>query len=60
MSINKAQGQSLKVGGINLEPPYFSYGQLYVACLRVGTEKNVYVLAPDAKTKNIVYQTALQ
>jgi ATP-dependent DNA helicase PIF1 len=32
MSINKAQGQSPKVAGINLETPCFSYGQPYVAC----------------------------
>jgi len=60
MSINKAQGQSLKVAGINLETPCFSHGQLYVACSRVGTGKNLYVFAPDGKTRNIVYQTALQ
>ena len=60
MSINKAQGQSLKVAGINLETPCFSHDQLYVACSRVGTGKNLYVFAPDAKTKNVVYQTALQ
>jgi hypothetical protein len=59
MSINKAQGQSLKIAGINLETPCFSHGQLYVACSRVGTGKNLYVFAPDAKTKNIVYQTVL-
>ena len=60
MSINKAQGQSLKVAGINLETPCFSHGQLYVACSRVGTGKNLYVFAPDARTKNVVYRTALQ
>jgi ATP-dependent DNA helicase PIF1 len=60
MSINKAQGQSLKVAGVNLETPCFSHGQLYVACSRVGTGKNLYVFAPDRKTKNVVYQTALQ
>jgi len=37
MSINKAQGQSLQVAGINLKTPCFSHGQLYVACSRVGT-----------------------
>ena len=31
ISINKAQGQSLKVAGINLETPCFFHGQLYVA-----------------------------
>jgi ATP-dependent DNA helicase PIF1 len=60
MSINKAQGQSLKIAGINLETPCFSHGQLYVACSRVGTGRNLYVFAPNAKTKNIVYQTAVQ
>ena len=39
MSINKAQGQSLKVAGVNLATPCFSHGQLYVACSRVGTGK---------------------
>ncbi|CAF1468893.1 unnamed protein product [Rotaria magnacalcarata] len=34
MSINKAQGQSLKVAPINLGAPCFSHGQLYVACSR--------------------------
>ncbi|CAF3348432.1 unnamed protein product [Rotaria socialis] len=60
MSINMAQGQSLKVAGINLESPCFFHGQLYVACSRVGTGKNLCVFAPDAKTKNIMYPTALQ
>jgi ATP-dependent DNA helicase PIF1 len=60
MSINKAQGQSLKVAGINLETSCFSHGRLYVACSRVRTGKNVYVFGPNAETKNIVYQTALQ
>jgi len=36
MTTNKSQGQSLSVCGINLENPYFSHGQLYVACSRVG------------------------
>ena len=49
MSINKAQGQSLKVAGIHPETPDFSHGQLYVPCSRVATEKNLYVFAPDGK-----------
>ncbi len=60
MSINKAQGQSLKVAGISLETPCFSHGQLYVACSRGGTGKNLFVVAPDGKTRNVVYQTALR
>ncbi|XP_065650729.1 ATP-dependent DNA helicase PIF6-like [Hydra vulgaris] len=60
MTINKAQGQSLKVAGINLEQLCFSHGQLYVACYRVGSPRNLFILTPEEKTKNIVYQKALQ
>ncbi|XP_075197596.1 ATP-dependent DNA helicase PIF6-like [Anomaloglossus baeobatrachus] len=60
MSINKARGQSLKVAGINLQSPCFSHGQLYVACSRVGTAKNLFIFAPEGKTKNVVYQKALE
>ncbi|KIH67553.1 hypothetical protein ANCDUO_02114 [Ancylostoma duodenale] len=59
MTINKAQGQSLRVAGINLESPCFSHGQLYVACSRLGTPKNLYVYTPNGKTKNVVYPNAL-
>ena len=59
MTINKAHGQTLKVAGINLEKPCFSHGQLYVACSRVGSPQNLFIFAPEGKTKNIVYQKAL-
>ncbi len=52
--INKAQGQSLKVAGVNLETPCFCHGQLYAACSRVGTGKNLYVFALNGKIRNIV------
>ncbi|XP_055522853.1 ATP-dependent DNA helicase PIF7-like [Wyeomyia smithii] len=39
MTINKAQGQSLEVFGLDLERPCFSHGQLYVACSSVGNPK---------------------
>jgi ATP-dependent DNA helicase PIF1 len=60
MSINKSQGQSLSVCGINLENSCFSHGQLYVACSRVGMANNLFVYAPENKTKNVVYQKALE
>jgi ATP-dependent DNA helicase PIF1 len=60
MSINKAQGQSLKIAGIHLQNPCFSHGQLYVACSRVGHPSNLYFLASGGKTWNIVYPAALQ
>ncbi|KAL4119559.1 hypothetical protein QTP88_012364 [Uroleucon formosanum] len=60
MTINKSQGQSLSVCGINLENHCFSHGQLYVACSRVGKPSALFVLTSDQKTKNVVYQRALQ
>lgn len=60
ITINKAQGQSLSVAGINLENPCFSHGQLYVACSRVGSAKKLFIFAPKGKSKNIVYPLALQ
>lgn len=60
MTINKSQGQSLQVCGIDLTNPCFSHGQLYVACSRVGKPTDLFVNAPDGKTKNIVYPAALR
>ena len=60
MTINKSHGQSLSVCGINLENHCFSHGQLYVACSRVGKPSALFVLTSDQKTKNVVFQRALQ
>ena len=49
--INKAQGQSLQFCELNLENPGFSLGQLYVACSQVGKPTDLYVYAPQGKTK---------
>jgi ATP-dependent DNA helicase PIF1 len=59
MTINKSQGQTIKVVGLNLIDPCFSHGQLYVACSRVSNPKNLFVLAPSGSTKNVVYHGAL-
>ena len=56
MSINKSQGQSLKVAGLQLEEPCFSHGQLYVGASRVGSKNNLYIYTPTRKTRNIVYK----
>lgn len=60
MTINKSQGQSLQVCGINLEHQCFSHGQLYVACSRVGKPSSLFIYTTDGKAKNIVYERALQ
>lgn len=60
MTINKAQGQSLQVCGLNLENDCFSHGQLYVACSRVGKPTDLYIYAENRQTKNVVNLLALQ
>lgn len=59
MTITRAQGQTLKVVGVNLEKPCFSHGQFYVACSRVSSRRNLHIYAPDNRTSNIVYHNAL-
>jgi ATP-dependent DNA helicase PIF1 len=59
MTINKAQGQSLKVVGIHLHIPVFSHDQLYVAISRATDWRQIYIcLLPTANgiltTGNIV------
>eukprot|EP00960_Hanusia_phi_P006195 178696-Hanusia_phi.AAC.1 len=60
MTINKSQGQTFKVAGLNLgDTQAFVHGQLYVAaCSRVGNPRNLYVHAPDGRMKNVVYRQA--
>jgi ATP-dependent DNA helicase PIF1 len=47
MTINKSQGQSLQVCGINLEFLCFAHGQLFVACSRVGKPTSLFIYAPQ-------------
>lgn len=56
MSSNKAQGQTMKIAGIDISDPCFTHEQLYVACSRVSSEKNLYIYTPGEKTNNIVYK----
>jgi hypothetical protein len=60
ITINKSQGQSIKYCGVDLRSPCFSHGQFYVACSRVGSPRNLYILAPGGETKNIVYRQVLE
>ena len=64
MSINKAQGQSLKYVGIDLGIPVFSHGQLYVAISRATSSKRIHVLLPQntlqtRTTTNVVFPEVL-
>ncbi|XP_049826254.1 uncharacterized protein LOC126266393 [Aethina tumida] len=59
MTINKSQGQSLSVCGINLENPCFSHGQLYVACSRIGKPSDLFVYAPGMSEVSCETQVVL-
>jgi ATP-dependent DNA helicase PIF1 len=74
MTINKSQGQTLKMVGLYLPKSVFCHGQLYVALSRVGRRQAVCVLVeggwvkageienvPEGMyTANIVYREVLQ
>jgi hypothetical protein len=62
MTVNKSQGQSLLVVGIDLQFLAFSHGQLYVALSRVTDVRNLMVLLPEnqSTTANIVYPEVLE
>ncbi|UYV72356.1 hypothetical protein LAZ67_9002769 [Cordylochernes scorpioides] len=60
LGFSMLQGQTLQVVGVHLESPCFSHGQLYVACSRVSSPKNLFVFSSTfSKIRNIVYQGAL-
>lgn len=59
MTINKSQGQSFKMAGIDLSEDCFSHGQLYVACSRVSSANSLVILAPKGNTTNVVYREVL-
>jgi len=60
MTINKAQGQTFSIIGLDLRSPVFSHGMLYVAASRVGSRSKLHVHAPDKKTRNVVFKNVLQ
>ncbi|XP_050064699.1 ATP-dependent DNA helicase pif1-like [Aphis gossypii] len=53
MTINKSQGQTMSICGLDLENTCFSHGQLYVACSRVGKPSNLFVLAKDSEPPSV-------
>lgn len=58
MTINKAQGQTMKYVGLHLIDPVFCHGQLYVALSRVSSFDRISIFTPNNSltTKNIVYK----
>lgn len=59
LTINKAQGQTFSIAGVDLTEPCFSHGQLYVACSRVKSNKALFLLAPNGRITNVVYKEVL-
>ena len=66
-TINKSQGDTLKMVGIWLPQPVFGHGQLYVAPSRVGAPdrcvfafKPILPAGPANVTRNIVFQEVLE
>ena len=59
MTVNKSQGQTFKVIGVDLSTACFSHGMFYVAASRVGSSNKLYLLAPKKKTRNVVYPDRL-
>ena len=62
LTINKAQGQSVKFVGVDLRTPVFSHGQLYVALSRCTSFDRISILLPvdeQNSTTNIVYTDVL-
>ena len=56
MAVNKSQGQSFNVVGLELSSGCFNHGQLYVARSR-GTDGNkLFILTDNGLTPNIVYK----
>ena len=65
MTINKAQGLTLRRVGVYLKDDVFSHGQLYVAFSRCGDNENLWVFGPEPDEhgklwiKNVVYPEIL-
>jgi hypothetical protein len=60
LTINKAQGQSVRHVGVDLCEPVFAHGQLYVALSRATSRDRIKLLLPPAsadlhRVQNIVY-----
>ena len=62
MTVNKSQGQTLGIVGLDLRTAAFTHGQLYVAMSRVTNVANLAVLhasSPPVVTQNIVFPELL-
>ena len=63
MTANRSQGQSMKKVGVYLSTPFFTHGQLYVACSRVTSPEGLKICIDEfeneTNTENIVFKDML-
>jgi ATP-dependent DNA helicase PIF1 len=59
MTVNKAQGQTMKIVGIYLPEPVFTHGQLYVVLSRATHLNDISVFCPNGRTMTYVVYTKL-
>ncbi|GFX49356.1 ATP-dependent DNA helicase [Trichonephila clavipes] len=59
LTMNKVQGQTLKMTSIDLINDCSSHVQFYVACSRVRSPDSLIILQKEKKTKNTVYNEIL-
>jgi hypothetical protein len=61
MTINKAQGQTMKIVGIYLHERVFTHGQLYVALSRATRVNDISIFYPNGRmTTKVVYMELLR
>ena len=59
LKINKVQGQTLHVVGLDLRTTVFSHGLLYGALSKTGRKNSIHILREGEVTSNVVYSEAL-
>lgn len=58
--MNKSQGKTLKITGMNVREDRFSHGLFYVACSRVSSPSSLVILALKGRTSNLIYKEVLK
>ena len=60
MTVNKSQGQTFKAIGVDFSTACLTHGIFYVEASRLGSSRKLYILAPNQRTRNVIYPEALQ
>ncbi|KAF0740672.1 ATP-dependent DNA helicase PIF1-like [Aphis craccivora] len=60
MTINKSEGHSLNMAGVDFREESFPRGQFYVACFRVSSVSSLVILAQKENIKKIKIKKELK